>query len=152
MKVIHFIFRKKIYLLAGIGILIIALVPLPISKPAPRTVTIPIQAKSFAFSPGIVKVNQGDRVIFELTSTDVVHGLHLENYDLSMVSDPGQTTSLNFIADKQGTFRFRCSVTCGNLHPFMMGKLKVGTNELAWRSSAIAVLLGAFGIWRIRND
>jgi heme/copper-type cytochrome/quinol oxidase subunit 2 len=89
-----------------------------------------IAASQYEFGPAVISVNQGDRVTIELVSTDVVHGLYLDGYDLEVTADPGQTASLSFIADKSGTFRFRCSVTCGPLHPFMIGKLKVGNNTV----------------------
>ena len=50
--------------------------------------------------------------------------------------------SLAFVAQRAGMFRMRCSVTCGSLHPFMIGKLRVGRNELLWRAAALTVLIG----------
>jgi hypothetical protein len=87
----------------------------------------------------------------ELVSTDVVHGLHLEGYDLQVSAEPGQTATLSFTAGRTGTFRFRCSVTCGPLHPFMIGKLKVGNNNLFWRGLAIAALAALVGLWGWRK-
>ena len=110
-----------------------------------------IAASQYEFSPGIISVNEGDKVTIELASTDVVHGLYLDGYDLAVTADPGQSTSLSFTADKSGTFRFRCSVTCGPLHPFMIGKLQVGNNTLLWRGLALAVLAAAVGLWRFRK-
>jgi hypothetical protein len=40
-------------------------------------------------------------------------------------------------------------VTCGNLHPFMIGKFYVGQNTLLWRASALILLIVGFGIWRL---
>ncbi len=71
---------------------------------------------------------------------DVAHGLYLDAYELQITADPGQTESLTFIADRSGTFRFRCSLTCGDLHPFMIGKLHVGPNTLLWRGIGLACL------------
>jgi hypothetical protein len=39
-------------------------------------------------------------------------------------------------------------VTCGNLHPFMIGKLQVGQNSLLWRGAALAALVLIAGLWR----
>jgi DNA-binding transcriptional LysR family regulator len=80
----------------------------------------------------------GDKVTIELVSTDVVHGLYVDGYDISVTADPGQPASLTFTADRPGTFRLRCSVTCGALHPFMVGKLQVGSNLLFWRGIGLA--------------
>jgi heme/copper-type cytochrome/quinol oxidase subunit 2 len=131
--------------------LAIIFTPLPTATGVPMSRDIRIAASQYEFSPGVISVNQGDRVTIVLSSTDVVHGLYLDGYDLEVTADPGQTASLSFTADKSGTFRFRCSVTCGPLHPFMIGKLRVGNNTLLWRGVALAVLATAVGLWRFRR-
>lgn len=123
--------------------------PSPGFKPAERVFR--IEASSYAYTPAEISVNPGDRVTIELAATDVVHGLYLDGYDLSLSADPGQTARLTFVADRPGSFRFRCSVTCGPLHPFMIGKLRVGPNWLLWRAVGLALLAAAAGIWSIRR-
>ncbi len=108
--------------------------------------TVRIEASSFAFEPGTVRVNHGDRVTIELVAEDVVHGLHIDGYDLSVTADPGQTARLSFVADRPGAFRFRCSVACGSLHPFMVGKLKVGDNWLLWRAVGLVFVAALAGM------
>ena len=97
-----------------------------------------IEASSFQYTPEAIHVNPGDHVTIDLVSTDVVHGLYIDGYDLNVTADPGQTATLSFVADRAGSFRFRCSVTCGALHPFMIGKLNVGSNDLLWRAIGLA--------------
>ena len=119
------------------------------SGPAERTVR--IEAGQYQFAPGVVEVARGERVTIELVATDVVHGLYLDGYDLEMTADPGQTARLTFVADRSGTFRFRCSVSCGAMHPFMIGKLKVGPDYLLWGSLGLALLAVVAGLgsgWR----
>jgi len=103
-----------------------------------------IEAGDFAYSPAVLHVNPGDRVTIELASTDVVHGIYIDGYEVSVTADPGQPATLSFVADRPGTFRLRCPVTCGALHPFMVGKLQVGTNLLLWRGIGLVfvALLG----------
>lgn len=131
--------------------LIVALVPLPVSEPEPAERTIHIEASQFAYYPEVIRVNPGDTVTVEFTSNDVVHGLALDGYDVEMTADPGQVSRLTFTADKKGSFRFRCSVTCGDMHPFMIGKLQVGPNTLLWRAGALALLISAVGLWSWRR-
>lgn len=121
-----------------------AFAPLPIPPVAPQARTFQIDARQFAYSPSELKVNPGDTVTIQLVSTDVVHGLYVDGYDVSVEADPGQSATLTFIADKSGSFRFRCNVTCGAMHPFMIGKLEVGTNNWLYRSIALA-LIAALG-------
>jgi heme/copper-type cytochrome/quinol oxidase subunit 2 len=126
-----------LFVLAGAGFV---LAPLPVYASAPNQRTFRVEASQFAYTPPVLEVNPGDIVTIELVSTDVVHGLYVDGYGVSVTADPGQTTSLTFTADKTGSFRFRCNVTCGALHPFMIGKLQVGPNTWLWRAIAWIVL------------
>jgi heme/copper-type cytochrome/quinol oxidase subunit 2 len=131
--------RFKLLLFAMAG-LVVAFAPLPISVMTPQERTFRIDARQYAYSPSELQVNPGDTVTIQLVSTDVVHGLYLDGYDISVEADPGQTAKLAFTADKPGSFRFRCNVTCGAMHPFMIGKLTVGTNNWLLRSVGLAAL------------
>ncbi|RPI78389.1 MAG: hypothetical protein EHM41_25065, partial [Chloroflexi bacterium] len=111
--------------LLGIG-LVFLVAPLQLVSASPVDRLIHLEADRFSYQPSVLRVNPGDRVTIQLTATDVVHGLAVDGYDVKMTSDPGQTTELSFVADKPGVFRFRCTVTCGSMHPFMIGKLQVG--------------------------
>ncbi len=135
---------KALFLLAALAI---AFLPSPPSAAAPVDRHIRIEASSFEYAPATIQVNPGDTVTIDLVATDVVHGLYLDGYGLNLTADPGQTSTLTFVADRPGSFRFRCSVTCGPLHPFMIGKLNVGINWLLWRAVGLAVLaLIAYGV------
>jgi heme/copper-type cytochrome/quinol oxidase subunit 2 len=142
---------KRTWIGAGLIAVLILAVPLPAGLAAPAERTFHIQASRFQYLPAVLKVNPGDRVTLELAATDVVHGLSIDGYDLEMTADPGQTARLTFVADRPGAFRFRCSVTCGNLHPFMIGKLYVGQNLLFWRAALLAVLAVFLGIGKLRH-
>ncbi len=112
--------------------------PVPVVPPTQRTFR--VEASQFAYTPAVLEVNPGDTVTIELVSTDVVHGLYLDGYGVSVTDDPGQTTRLTFTANRSGSFRFHCNVTCGALHPFMIGKLQVGPNTWLWRAISLTVL------------
>lgn len=140
-----------VVLAAVAAALMIAATPLPTFKPMAQTRTFKIQARSFAYAPSTLRVQSGDRVTIELTSLDYVHGLYIDGYDLNLVSDPGQTSRITFVADEVGTFRLRCSVTCGAMHPFMIGKLVVGDGYLWLRAAGLSVLAAVVGLWRGRR-
>jgi plastocyanin len=141
--------QLQITLLLGLAVLILA--PLPVRLAPSQERFFRVEAKNFEYSPSVLHVNPGDRVTIELASQDVVHGIYIDGYDLEIHADPGQPARLSFIADKPGSFRLRCSVTCGALHPFMTGQLKVGVNWLLWKALGGAIL-GAFaGYWMARR-
>jgi heme/copper-type cytochrome/quinol oxidase subunit 2 len=127
-------------LLLAMAGLVVAFAPLPVSFVAPQERTLRIDARQFAYAPSELAVNPGDTVTIQLVSTDVVHGLYIDGYDLSLEADPGQTATLKFTADQSGSFRFRCNVTCGAMHPFMIGKFTVGTNSWLLRSAGLSVI------------
>ncbi len=120
--------------------LAVAFAPLPVPPITSQVRNFRIDARQYTYSPSELKVNAGDTVNIQLVSTDVVHGLYVDGYDISIEADPGQTKTLSFVADKPGSFRFRCNVTCGAMHPFMIGKLTVGTNNWLYRSIGLAAL------------
>ena len=128
----------------------ISLLPTP-ADAMDKEVTVEIEASQYAYEPNVIDVSLGQRVVLELSSSDVVHGIYLDGYNLDVVTDPGKTARLSFIADQPGTFRFRCSVTCGPLHPFMIGQLKVEPNPKVRRivgGSLSALLVGIALAWR----
>jgi heme/copper-type cytochrome/quinol oxidase subunit 2 len=128
-----------IIILFCIAILIL-FVPILHTTPKPVDRLIHIDASSFQFTPAEIHVNPGDRVTIEFVSTDVVHGISIDGYDFQLTSDPGQPARGTFVATKTGMFRFRCSIPCGNLHPFMIGKLHVGPNLLFIRGVLLGIL------------
>jgi heme/copper-type cytochrome/quinol oxidase subunit 2 len=130
-------FTLLLFTMAG---LVVAFIPLPVQPIAPQERIFRIDARQFAYSLSELHVNTGDTVTLQLVSNDVVHGLYVDGYDISIEADPGQTKTLTFIADKPGSFRFRCNVTCGAMHPFMIGKLTVGTNNWLFRSVGLAMI------------
>ncbi|MFA4842782.1 MAG: cupredoxin domain-containing protein [Candidatus Omnitrophota bacterium] len=104
-----------------------------------------IKAKKFSYTPNIITVNRGDRVKIRLISEDVTHGLFVDGYGIKTSAHPGQDGSLIFLADKTGRFSFRCSVTCGEFHPYMIGYLIVEPNSrfLAYVLFTILIALGS---------
>ena len=119
-------------------------VPLPAHAGTPQTRTITIDARQFAFEPATLDVQRGDTVTLHLESLDVSHGLSIDGYDVNIQAEPGKGAEVTFVADQPGTFKFRCSVTCGALHPFMIGELTVEPDAPLARALAVT-LIAAIG-------
>jgi hypothetical protein len=121
-----------------------------------------ISARQYAYDPPRIVVNRGDEVHIRLASGDVVHGFFMEGHDLDAFIYPGRLlfnlrrTSLAgtyvpveemvFKAERCGKYRYRCSVTCGTLHPFMQGEMIVEPNHpyRAGMGAAAGLLLAGF--------
>lgn len=75
----------------------------------------------------VIKVSQGDVVVFKLTSSDVVHGFSLKDFGVYLTDgiQPGKVTYVTFKADKAGTYTFSCNAICGDIHQNMQGTLVV---------------------------
>ncbi|HDZ22472.1 hypothetical protein LCGC14_0615610 [marine sediment metagenome] len=98
----------------------------PAEKEEPRIIE--IQAKRFEYTPSEITLQKNELVTLRLVSMDVAHGLYLDGYDINMNVEAGETTTRTLRADKTGRFSFRCSVTCGPFHPYMIGYMNVEPN------------------------
>lgn len=94
-------------------------------SPATQVRRFDMTAKQWEFEPSTITVNEGDTVRLNITSIDVAHGFGLNVFGVNERLEPGQTTNIEFIADKKGTFTFTCNVFCGSGHGGMKGSLIV---------------------------
>jgi len=135
------------WIVLGALVLLVAFTPPPPVQAAPVERSFRVLASSYQFTPAVLRANPGDRVTIDLVATDYVHGLSVDGYNVEVTADPGQTARLTFIADRPGLFRLRCSVACGPMHPFMVGKLQIGPNWLFYRGIALCLLALAGTVW-----
>jgi nitrous-oxide reductase len=81
------------------------------------------------FTPDIVTAKVGDRIIVHLTNTertpDATHGFAVPTKNVMVSLDPGESTTVSFVADKPGTFSYYCTEFCSALHLEMQGWLIV---------------------------
>lgn len=82
-------------------------------------------ARRFEFSPDIIKVKKGNKVIINITSEDVEHGFNIDEYKINKTIPAGGNVTVEFIADVVGKFDFYCNVYCGVGHSNMRGQLIV---------------------------
>lgn len=148
-------------LLAGLVLLVGGLIGFLSARFAhapPQERSFTITAHKYAYDPPILRVNRGDRVRIRLVSKDVTHGFFLEGYDLDAKVRPENPTfwarqpskgeaykeveEIEFIASRTGKFRYRCSITCGYMHPFMQGELIVRPNYLYSTAVGLSLALG----------
>jgi len=116
-------------------------VPAPEGEGAPETIVVDdnsgnlvgesaikefsMTAKQWSFTPNTLTVNQGDLVKLSIKSIDVTHGFSIPAFDVDQRINSGQEITVEFVADKKGTFSFACSVSCGAGHAGMTGKIIV---------------------------
>jgi nitrous-oxide reductase len=87
-----------------------------------------IAVRSF-LAPDVIRLNKGDKVTVYVTNIeqtrDELHGFAINDYDINLVVDPGETKSVTFTADKSGVFAFYCTNFCSALHQEMQGYMLV---------------------------
>ena len=118
--------------------------------PHPRTIT--LEASQWRYTPGVVTVNEGDPVTLIIKASDVTHGFYLDGYNLTETVVPGQTITVKFVATRQGRWMFRCAVTCGAFHPYMIGWLRVQPN-VTLRLGLLAVgMVGVSALYAVWEE
>ena len=83
----------------------------PKEVPEPGVKVIRVRGGDFWLEPNSVTVNKGDRVkiIFENVGT-IVHDLGIDGYGRTEIISAGSIDTIEFVADKAGTFDMWCSV------------------------------------------
>lgn len=77
---------------------------------------IEVKASKYKFEPDPIIVKLGEKIRLVVTSTDVAHGLAIPEFNVNLSVPAGKTESIEFVADKEGTFQAHCSVYCGQGH------------------------------------
>jgi plastocyanin len=144
--------RLKTYLILGVALVLAVGIPFVMDRTAnePQTRHIKLEAQQYGYNPSRITVNKGDTVIIKPTSLDVTHGFFLDGHPVEAIlkqkgvtfqkvswedddgkiqTDWDRVSDIEFTAEKAGKFVFRCTQTCGNLHPFMTGELVVTPNR-----------------------
>ena len=94
--------------------------------PAPRSVTVEMIAKRFAFLPEQVEAAEGDEVTINVRSADGTHGIEIKKLKLKKeVPRGGSAVMLTFTAPAPGTYAITCSEYCGRGHDDMKSVLVV---------------------------
>lgn len=95
----------------------------PVAEGARR---IQVNATSFAFDPDEITVSVGEDVAIVLSSDDLLHDFVIDEIDVHVAADGGETEEGGLRADTAGEYTFYCSVA-GHREAGMEGTLIVET-------------------------
>ncbi len=85
-----------------------------------------LTAKKYEFSPKSVEVPVGTTIRFKITALDREHGFEIEGVKDSCVKiKKGESATVEYKAEKAGTFEFKCCKRCGFGHGRMKGTIVV---------------------------
>lgn len=82
-------------------------------------------ARVFSFSPATLTVPVNKKIVFYVTSADVVHGFYVAKTDVNMMAEPGCVNTQEHIFYRKGTYLLICHEYCGLGHQNMFGKIEV---------------------------
>ena len=86
---------------------------------------IKITAKRFDYTPGKLTLKKGEPVVLELSTSDVLMGFNLPDFNVRADIVPDKVVQVRFVPDKTGTFTFVCDIFCGTKHEEMNGTITV---------------------------
>lgn len=114
-----------------------ATLPLTNTQPTQPVVTSPesttsqnvksfmVEGKPFEFNPKEIKVKKGDTVKITFKNNEEFHNLTIDGYNVGTKQiNAGESDTIQFVADKAGTFEFFCNVD-GHKDKGMVGNLIV---------------------------
>jgi heme/copper-type cytochrome/quinol oxidase subunit 2 len=82
-------------------------------------------ARNWEWTPDLIRVKKGTRVVINFISEDASHAFFLKAYKIKVNLPQDTKAQIEFIADKAGSFKWRCSRPCGNGCAKMVGTLEV---------------------------
>jgi nitrous-oxide reductase len=94
-----------------------------------NTVTVNGTVVRSHYTPDIVRVKEGDKVVFNWTNVetarDATHGFGLHGYNVNLSIDPGATERAAIVANRAGVYPYYCTEFCSALHMEFTGWLLV---------------------------
>ena len=86
---------------------------------------IKMYAESWKWTPSTIRVTEGSLVRIHFVSRDASHAFELKDYGVEVPLPQDTTADVEFVVDRVGTFKWKCSRPCGNGCAKMRGKLIV---------------------------
>jgi cytochrome c oxidase subunit 2 len=68
-----------------------------------------------------IYLSKNTMVTIKIKSIDVVHGIGIEGFQVMATLPPNEEVEIKFFANKEGKFKFYCTVFCGTGHPEHLG-------------------------------
>jgi len=123
-----------------VGTFVLVLIPLlgaarPASVTSAQGQTLPVtkdikeielKATKYEYKPNKIEIPVNTILRLKITAEDNDHGFQIEDVKESKTEIPkGTTKTVEYRADKAGTFEFKCSKFCGMGHGRMKGSIVV---------------------------
>jgi len=88
-----------------------ATAPQPSAAPQEEIKIVNVEAGSFYYKPIEITVKQGEKVRIVMNSVSMMHDFNIDELGVKMpIIQNGNTGTVEFTADKKGSFEYYCSV------------------------------------------
>ncbi|MBU8908785.1 cytochrome c oxidase subunit II [Desertibacillus haloalkaliphilus] len=84
-----------------------------------------IIAMAFGYSPNKIEVPVGSKVLFRLTSSDVIHSFTIPKTNVNAMIVPGHITEMEHTFTEPGEYLVVCNEYCGTGHHNMQMRIEV---------------------------
>ena len=95
------------------------------SRKPPDAVHIPVTMRRYAIEPELIAVKQGQSVVLDVSSRDVLHGFNVEKMGINEPIRPGKPAQIKLDTSQKGEFEVACSIICGPGHNDMNARIVV---------------------------
>ena len=92
---------------------------------ADGNVTVVVRAEMFRFEPERIVVPAGRKVLFRITTPDVLHGFQVVGTNANVMIAPGYVSQFAMTFPEPGEYLVVCNEYCGISHHLMSAKLIV---------------------------
>jgi len=86
---------------------------------------IKVVAENWKWSPKVIRVKQGTKLIIDFVSLDASHSFVIKKLKIKVPLPEGRDGHVEFVVDTPGTYVWHCGRPCGNGCAKMRGKLIV---------------------------
>ena len=92
---------------------------------APNRRTFAITARNYAFTPNRIEMTKDDLVSLTIEGADQVHSFAIDEFRIAKRIAPGTTVTIEFRADRAGSFNYYCNIAADSGCKAMRGTLVV---------------------------
>lgn len=79
----------------------------------------------FGISTTELNLPRGQKILFQITSTDVIHNFWVPEFRIKQDAVPGMVNPLRVTPSRIGQYRVRCAQICGRNHAYMLATVNV---------------------------
>ena len=118
--------RNAIMLLLALSAMAAGMSARQVSGDGEDVKIVDVTASRFQFDPATITVTEGDRVRLRLHSMDRDHAFAIKAFRVkALIPRAGEAITVEFVADRAGSFDFTCAEYCGTGHARMKGRMVV---------------------------